>query len=277
MEVVLYTTKNCPRCEDVKNRFDAMGINYIINQNKQDMIELGIKYVPIVSFNHKLYNYEEILENLHIFKEVNARQLMSDAKFYEAYARYNEEENRYETWKESVNRVMNMHRNYYKNKMTDELSILINEVEEAYNQKLFLGAQRALQFGGKQLLAHNGRLYNCSSSYCDRPDFFGGLFYLLLCGCGVGFSVQKQHISKLPDITKRNKSAKTYIVPDSIEGWASTIDVLLSSYFVGGGVYPEYEGRKIYFDLTNIRPKGSFISGGFKAPGSEPLDRKSVV
>jgi ribonucleoside-diphosphate reductase alpha chain len=168
-----------------------------------------------------------------------------------------------------------MHRNFYKDKMTTELKELLDEVEQAYKDKLFLGAQRALQFGGKQLLQHNSRLYNCSASYCDRPDFFGGFFYLLLSGCGVGFSVQKHHISQLPNIKSRTKSAKTYVVPDSIEGWANTIDVLLSSYFINGGVYPEYEGRKVYFDLSNIRPKGSFISGGFKAPGSEPL-RKAL-
>jgi ribonucleoside-diphosphate reductase alpha chain len=275
MEVILYTTENCPKCKDIKKKFDAIGIQYIINQDKQKMKELGIKFVPVASLDGKLFNYDEIINNLHLFQEINGRKLMSDAKFYEAYSRYSDKEERYETWNESVNRVMTMHRNFYKNKMTDELSNLLNEVEEAYKNKLFLGAQRALQFGGKQLLAHHSRLYNCSASYCNRPDFFGGLFYLLLSGCGVGFSVQKHHIAQLPNIKKRTKSAKTYIVPDSIEGWANTIDILLSSYFEGGGVYPEYEGRKVYFDLTNIRPKGSFISGGFKAPGSEPL-RKAL-
>lgn len=275
MDIILYSKTDCNKCEDIKKRFDSIDVKYIVNQNKQDMINLGIKYLPVASLNGKLFDYKEIIENLYLFQKINARKLMSDSKFYEAYSRYDDKKERYETWDESVNRVMNMHRSYYKDRMTDELSSLLNEVEEAYRNKLFLGAQRALQFGGKQLLAHNSRLYNCSASYCNRPNFFGGLFYLLLSGCGVGFSVQKHHIAQLPNITKRTKSAKTYIVPDSIEGWANTIDVLLSSYFVGGGVYPEYEGRKVYFDLSKIRPKGSFISGGFKAPGSEPL-RKAL-
>jgi len=93
------------------------------------------------------------------------------------------------------------------------------------------------------------------------------------CGAGVGFSVQKHHIKKLPKIANRTKMAKVYVVEDSIEGWASSLDVLMSSFFVGGGKHPEYEGRRVYFDLSNIRPKGSFISGGFKAPGPEPLRR----
>lgn len=112
---------------------------------------------------------------------------------------------------------------------------------------------------------------NCSGSYADRPEFFGECFYMMLCGCGVGFSVQIPHVAKLPKIQPRKKEPKTFIVPDSIEGWARSLDVLLSSFFVGGGVHQEYEGHQVYFDLQEIRPKGSYISGGFKAPGPEPL------
>lgn len=206
---------------------------------------------------------------------MNAKQLMSEAKFYEAYSRYDDSKGRYETWDEAVDRVMNMHKGFYKEQIAacnnHALSDLIDEVTVAYKDKLFLGAQRALQFGGDQLLAHHARLYNCASTHCDRPEVFGESMYMLLCGAGVGFSVQKQHIAKLPNIAKRTKSAKTFVIPDSIEGWAEAVDVLLSSFFVGGGKFPEYEGRKIYFDFSNIREKGAYISGGFKAPGPEPL------
>lgn len=114
---------------------------------------------------------------------------------------------------------------------------------------------------------------NCTSSYADRPEFFGEMFWLLLCGCGVGFSVQRQHVSKLPKIMPRVKQAKTHVVEDSIEGWATALDVLLSSFFENGGKFPEFKQRKVYFDLSQIRPKGAKISGGFKAPGPEPLRR----
>lgn len=207
--------------------------------------------------------------------QVNARSLMADAKFYEAYSRYNEDLNRYETWDESVDRVMNMHREFYKDKMTPELSDLINEATLAYKDKLVLGSQRALQFGGDQLLKNHARQYNCASTYIDRPRAFAETFWMLLAGCGVGFSVQKQHISKLPKIQERKKSAKTFVVEDSVEGWSDALGVLMASFFVGGGDFPEYEGRRVYFDLSLIRPKGSLISGGFKAPGPEPL-RKAL-
>ena len=112
---------------------------------------------------------------------------------------------------------------------------------------------------------------NCAFTHADRPEFFGEIKYTLLGGCGAGFSVQRQHIDKLPAIQQRKKQAKMHMVEDSIEGWATAIDVLMSSYFVGGGKYPEYEQRKIFFDLNNVRPKGAPISGGFIAPGPEGL------
>lgn len=202
----------------------------------------------------------------------NARDLMADAKFYESYARYRTDLKRYETWEEAVSRVMDMHRTYYKPVMTPELEGLIQIAQDAYNKKELLGAQRALQFGGEQLLRNHAKLYNCTATYLDRVDFFKEAFQLMLSGCGIGFSVQTQHIAKLPDITVRTKNAKTFIVPDSIEGWADAVGVLMSSFFVTGGDN-DYRGRKVYFDLSEIRPKGSEISGGFKAPGPEPLRR----
>lgn len=203
----------------------------------------------------------------------DTRDMMSDAKFFEGYSRWNEDKNRYETWNEAVERVMSMHRQFYKDKMTDELAALMDEAEELYKQKYFLGAQRALQFGGEQLLKHQMRLYNCTSTYADRAVFFGEFFYVLLCGAGAGVSVQKHHVAKLPKIQNRTKQAKIFTPEDSIEGWADCADVLLSSYFVGGGKHTEYEGRRVYFDLSKIREKGALINGGFKAPGPEPLRR----
>lgn len=207
--------------------------------------------------------------------ETDTRELLSQAKFYESYARWNDAKNRYETWEEAVERVMNMHRHFYKNKMTPELKKLIDEVEEGYKNKLFLGAQRSLQFGGEQLLKNNAKIYNCTATYVDRPAVFQEAFFLLLSGCGAGFSILKKYVSKLPEIQERRKQAKVFQPEDSIEGWSDCVGVLISSYFVGGGTFPEYEGRRVYFDLTKIRPKGAMISGGFKAPGPEPL-RKAL-
>ena len=203
----------------------------------------------------------------------DTRKLLSETKFYESYSRYDESKGRYETWEEAVERVMNMHREFYKEKMTPELEAEISFAEAAYKDKLVLGAQRALQFGGDQLIKHQMKMYNCTSSYADRASFFGEIFYILLCGAGAGFSVQKHHVEKMPVIAPRTKQPKTHVVEDSIEGWATSLDVLMSSFFKDGGKYPDYAGRKVYFDLNQIRPKGAKISGGFMAPGPDPLRR----
>jgi ribonucleoside-diphosphate reductase alpha chain len=206
-------------------------------------------------------------------RERDTRDLMSQTKFYEGYARWDDDKNRYEMWDESVSRVMDMHRDFYADKMTPELSLLIDEAESLYKLKYALGAQRALQFGGDQLLKHMMRMYNCTSTYADRPRFFSELFYVLLCGAGAGFSVQYHHAEKMPDIQDRKKQAKGWVVEDSVEGWADALGALMSSYFATDQQYPEMAGRKIYFDLNQVRPKGAMINGGFKAPGPEPLRR----
>ena len=203
---------------------------------------------------------------------VDTRKLLSETKFYDSYSRFNDDNERYETWEEAVDRVIEMHANQYKEK-ENGLKSYLEEARQAYKEQRVLGAQRALQFGGEQLLKHQMRMYNCTSSYADRPAFFGEIFYILLCGAGAGFSVQEHHVAKLPKVVARTKPAKTHTVTDDIEGWATAVDVLMSSYFVDGGKYPDYAGRRVYFDLSNIRPKGSKISGGFKAPGPDGLRR----
>ncbi len=206
----------------------------------------------------------------------DTRQLASDTKFYESYSRFLEEENRYETWHESVDRVCNMHRQKYAEIWNDELEQVLLYAKEHYYDKLILGAQRALQFGGDSLLKHEAKIYNCTSSHLDRVRFFSEYMYLLLCGAGVGFSIQRHHIAKLPKICQRSNRAVQFTIDDSIEGWADAIQVLMESFFEDENNTSKYFGKKVYFDFSKIRSKGSLISGGFKAPGPEPL-RKCIA
>lgn len=203
---------------------------------------------------------------------ISARDFLSAAKFYEGYSRFNEDTRMYETWDQSVERVMDMHQTKYSHLVGNpEFDQIINDITKAYKEKRLLGAQRALQFGGEQLLKHEMKLYNCVSGYANRAEFFNEFFYILLCGCGAGYSVQKHHVEQIPEIRPRTKRTVTYEIQDSIEGWADSVAVLLSSYFNGGGVYPKYEGKCVHFDAQKVRKKGSKISGGFLAPGPEPL------
>ncbi len=200
------------------------------------------------------------------------QQMLSESKFFMGYSRWVESKGAFESWDESVARVMAMHRDKYADKMSSELESYMAKAEAAYEYQMVLGAQRALQFGGEQLRKHEARMYNCSTSHCDRAAFFQEAMYLLLCGCGVGFSVQKHHIAQLPKLLRRSPmQVKVFQVPDSIEGWADAFGVLLSSFFENGGTFPEYQGCHVHFDFSLIRAKGELISGGFKAPGPEPL------
>lgn len=198
---------------------------------------------------------------------MTGKEMMAEVKFFESYSRWIPTEGRYETWDESVARVMSMHRKFYSARMTPALESMISFAEQAYKEKLVLGSQRALQFGGDELLKHHAKMYNCVSSYADRPRFFGEILYLLLCGDGAGFSVQHHHVAKLPDIAAPTDEVVVFEAEDSIEGWSDCFDMLISSFFVG----TEYSGKRVLCDLRKIRPKGAAISGGFKAPGPEPL------
>jgi len=199
---------------------------------------------------------------------------LKDYVFTSKYARYVPEKKRRETFEEAVERVMNMHRKHFNDKGID-VSDLIDRCERGMKSKIILGSQRAMQFGGEPILRKSARLYNCSGAYCDRPRFFQEAMWLLLCGSGVGFSVQKHHVEKLPKIQKPNKKdAVTHVIDDSIEGWADAIGVLLSCYFVENQPFPEYFGKTVTFDYSSIRAKGKAISSGTgKAPGPEPLKR----
>jgi ribonucleoside-triphosphate reductase (thioredoxin) len=193
---------------------------------------------------------------------------LQDYTFVSKYARYNEELKRRETWDEAVDRVKDMHlQKYPRNDIKEDIEWAFSKVKE----KRVLGSQRALQFGGKPVLKKNARLYNCTVSFCDRLRFFQESFWLLLCGCGVGFSVQKHHVANLPNFVERKGKTKVYVIPDSIEGWADSLGVLLSSYF-GSGDFVEYAGYDVEFNFGLIRPEGSKLgSSSGKAPGPIPL------
>jgi ribonucleoside-diphosphate reductase alpha chain len=203
---------------------------------------------------------------------MSALQELQNYTFVSKYARWLEDKNRRETWKEAVDRVREMMHTQY-----DSFGIS-EDIDWAYDimyKKKVLGSQRALQFGGDPILKRHAKIYNCTASYCDRLRFFQECFWLLLCGSGTGFSVQKHHVAKLPALEHEveNDQATKYVIEDSIEGWANALGVLLSSYFSKPvEEFKQYKNTHIVFDYSNIRPKGSSLASGVgKAPGYEPL------
>ena len=197
-----------------------------------------------------------------------SQRALQEYTFTSKYARYDELNNRRENWQESVKRVEEMHRTKY------PMPELQNDISWAFDQvrqRRVLGSQRALQFGGQPILKKNARLYNCTVSYCDRVRFFQEAFWLLLCGCGTGFSVQKHHVAKLPKFVERSHQTRKFVIEDSIEGWANALGVLMSSY-LGDGDFSEFAGLDIEFNFSLIRPEGARLnSSSGKAPGPKPL------
>jgi ribonucleoside-triphosphate reductase len=204
---------------------------------------------------------------------MSALQELQNYTFVSKYARWLEDKNRRETWKEAVERVKNMMHTQY---AAFNISEDINWAYDMMYKKKVLGSQRALQFGGEPILKRHAKIYNCTSSYCDRLRFFQECFWLLLCGSGTGFSVQKHHVAKLPTLEHNledSSEGTKYVIEDSIEGWADALGVLLSSYFSKPiDEFKMYKNTYVVFDYSNIRPKGATLSSGVgKAPGFEPL------
>jgi ribonucleoside-diphosphate reductase alpha chain len=159
---------------------------------------------------------------------------------------------------ELVDRNKNMH--------LEKFPKLRDEIEEAYKlvyDKKVLPSMRSLQFAGRPIELNNSRIFNCSFLPIDDMRAFSEIMFLLLSGCGVGYSVQNHSIDKLPEITVPVKH-KRYLVGDSIEGWADAVRMLCKAY-LDGAALP-------LFDFRDIRPKGAqLITVGGKAPGPEPL------
>lgn len=200
-------------------------------------------------------------------------QSLQDYVFASKYSRYLPDERRRETYLEAVDRVIAMHRRHFAERGV-EVSDLLEIVQRMMREKRVLGSQRALQFGGDPILTKHARIYNCTTSYCDRPRFFQEALWLLLCGCGVGFSVQRHHVARLPALVRPRGREAVFTVEDSIEGWADSLGALLSSYFECDQPFPELAGRYVRFDFSRVRRKGAPISAGIgKAPGPEPLRR----
>jgi ribonucleoside-diphosphate reductase alpha chain len=190
-----------------------------------------------------------------------SNQILSEITVYMKYAKFVPELNRRESWEELVTRNKEMHQKKF--------PMLKDEIEEKYKlvyDKKVLPSMRSLQFGGKPIEISPNRIYNCAYLPIDSIDSFSETMFLLLGGTGVGYSVQRHHVEKLPPILKPYpKRKKRFLIGDSIEGWADAIKVLMKSYMNGGG-------SRVEFDYSDVRPKGAMlVTSGGKAPGPQPL------
>lgn len=190
-------------------------------------------------------------------------QILSELVCHGKYAKHIPELGRREVFAETVARNRDMHIRKFPN--------LAAEIKEAYDlvmARQVLPSMRSMQFGGRGIEKINARMFNCSYLPINHHATFAEAMFLLLCGCGVGYSVQRHHVANLPTIKKPSTSMK-YLVGDSIEGWADAVRHLMKAYLHGT--------PRPRFDFSDIRPKGSPLSTGGVAPGHEALERSLAL
>jgi hypothetical protein len=178
------------------------------------------------------------------------------------YARHLPELQRREVYDETVARVEMMHQRRFAN--IPGLRALITKAFDLVRDQRVLPSMRSMQFGGRAIEVNHNRQYNCSATLIDRPRAFAEAMFLLLSGCGVGYSVQFEHVDKLPPLTDVDpKKVIHHVIEDTIEGWANALDALVAG-FIGG--------YHVEFSYHLIRKAGTPLkTSGGRAPGHNKL------
>ena len=174
------------------------------------------------------------------------------------YARWIDEKGRRETWDETVDRYVS----YMSQKVKGHLPLV--QIKDAITKLEVMPSMRALMTAGSALERDNTAGYNCSYLPVDDPKAFDEAMYILLCGTGVGFSVERQYVSQLPEIPKNLDHVDTCIqVQDSKEGWARSLRKLIGHL---------YMGEVPVWDMSKVRPAGARLKVfGGRASGPAPL------
>lgn len=195
---------------------------------------------------------------------------MAEYVFLSKYAQ-KKNDGSFETWSDTVNRIYSMHEKKLKslNKYTEKVQSTLKRAQHSEENKILLSSQRARQFASPNensgILKHEIKIYNCTGTFVDRQKVFSEVMYLLFLGCGVDYSLHKLFVNKLPEVSILNPlNVKNFTIPDSIESWSDSIDVLVNARF---------NGQEAEFDYSQIRPEGALIDNKFIASGPEPLKK----
>ena len=179
------------------------------------------------------------------------------------YSRFLNTENRREHWKETVSRYFTFMEKHLQEKYNHKMDR--QELEQAVVDLEVMPSMRAVMTAGKALDRDNTAGYNCSYLPIDDPKAFDEAMYILLCGTGVGFSVEHKYVNQLPEVPDQLfDSQTTIVVADSKEGWAKALRQLIALL---------YSGEVARYDLSKIRPAGARLKTfGGRASGPGPLD-----
>jgi ribonucleoside-diphosphate reductase alpha chain len=202
----------------------------------------------------------------------NVRKLASESKkyfrnplgefvYYRTYSKWIDEENRRETWIETVDRYVSFMKENLGNKLTDKEYA---EVREAILKQEAMPSMRLLQFAGPAARSTNVCAYNCSFIAPESFQDLAEIMYISMCGTGVGFSVESNAVQKFPQIEIQNgEKVATHVIPDSKEGWADSLSLGMKTWA---------SGKDIEFDFSKLRPAGARLKTmGGKSSGPAPL------
>jgi ribonucleotide reductase alpha subunit len=228
----------------------------------QDVVEVALMRAKKFAVAKAYILYRQKRAEARTVRRKPDERAVSDYIHAGKYARYLPKQRRREVYLETIARDEDMHLRKFAH--LPELLPLIRRAFDLVREKRTLPSMRSMQFGGAAIEANNNRIYNCSATLIDRPRAFAEAMFLLLSGCGVGYSVQFDHVEKLPPLADVDeKKVVHHVIEDTIEGWANALDALINGYI--GGYHVEFAFHKIRGAGTPLK-----TSGG-RAPGHQKL------
>lgn len=191
------------------------------------------------------------------------RTELGEFMYYRTYSKWIDDEQRRETWVETVDRYMEFMKENAGKKLSDSE---YKEVRDAILKQEALPSMRLLQFAGVAARKTNVCAYNCSFVAPECFQDLAEIMYVLMCGTGAGFAVESQNVQKFPQIyIQTGKKLPTHIIPDSKEGWADALVIGMNAWA---------KGHDIDFDYSLLRPAGERLKTmGGKSSGPDPLRR----
>ena len=230
-------------------------------EDVQDRVEIALMRVSPKVAKHYIIYREDRAKKRALRDQKPDPKAVSQYIHAGKYARHRADLGRREVYAETVDRDKEMHIRRFPH--------LRSKIEEAFgyvHRQQVLPSMRSMQFGGKAIEVCHARQYNCCFTHVDRLEAFSQALYLLLCGCGVGYSVQYEHTDKLPAIgVVDSKKFRHHIVEDTIEGWGDAAAALFQGF---------QDGVWVEFAFHKIRAAGSILkTSGGRAPGHAQLKK----
>jgi len=245
------------------------GVQDIVEQElmRSDYVKAAKHYVLYREERAKLrakgFEVPESVRKLASDSQQYFRNALGEFVYYRSYSRWIENENRRETWIETVDRYVEFMRENLGNKLKDSE---YKEVREAILNQQAMPSMRLLQFSGKAARATSVCAYNCSFIAPESFQDLAEIMYISMCGTGAGWSVESANVERFPQIMMQTgEKLPTHVIPDSKEGWADSLVLGMKTWAAG---------KDIEFDFSLLRPEGARLKTmGGKSSGPAPLMR----